>query len=50
MDDLNWMGQNYYSRKQDIIGLFRYMQYVNDYDLWNKVGEAYMIIGKEDDP
>ena len=49
-DDLAWMGQNYYSKKKDIIGLFRYMQYVNDNDLWNKVGEAYMIIGKDDDP
>lgn len=49
-DDLLWMGNTYYSRKSDIIGLFRYMQYVNDNDLWNKVGDAYMIIGKDDDP
>ena len=50
IDDLTWMGNNYYSRKDDIIGLFRYMQYVNENNLWNKVGDAYMIIGKDDDP
>ena len=50
IDDLTWMGNNYYSRKDDIIGLFRYMQYVNDNNLWDKVGDAYMIIGKDDDP
>ena len=50
VDDLLWMGNTYYSRKDDIIGLFRYMQYVNDNQLWNVVGDAYMIIGKEDDP
>ena len=49
-DDLMWMGNTYYSRKTDIIGLFRYMQYVNENDLWNKVGDAYMIIGKDDNP
>lgn len=48
-DDLAWMGNKYYSAKDDIIGLFRYMQYVNDNNLWNKVGYGYMIIGKEDD-
>lgn len=50
IDDLLWMGQNYYSKRDDIIGLFRYMQYVNDNHLWDKVGDAYMIIGKDDDP
>ena len=50
IDDLTWMGNNYYSRKDDIIGLFKYMQYVNDNMLWDKIGDAYMIIGKEDDP
>lgn len=49
-DDLAWMGQNYYAKKKNVIGIFRYMQYVNDNNLWNKVGEAYMIIGKDDDP
>ena len=49
-DDLLWMGNTYYSRKDDIIGLFRYMQYVNDNNLWDKAGDGYMIIGKEDDP
>lgn len=50
VDDLAWMGNTYYSKKNDIIGLFRYMQYVNDNMLWDKVGNAYMIIGKNDDP
>lgn len=49
-DDLTWMGQKYYSKKKDIIGLFRYIQYVQENNLWNKVGDAYMIIGKDDDP
>ena len=49
-DDLTYMGQNYYSRKKNIIGLFRYLQWVHENGLWNKVGEAYMIIGKDDDP
>jgi len=44
------MGNTYYSKKDDIIGLFRYMQYVNDNMLWDKVGNSYMIIGKDDDP
>lgn len=50
IDDLAWMGNTYYSKKDDIIGLFRYMQYVNDNMLWDKVGNSYMIIGKDDDP
>lgn len=49
-DDLTYMGQNYYSRKKNIIGLFRYLQWVHENGLWNKVGEAYMIIGNDDDP
>ena len=49
-DDLTYMGQNYYSKKKNIIGLFRYLQWVHENGLWNKVGEAYMIIGKDDDP
>jgi len=44
------MGNTYYSKKDDIIGLFRYMQYVNDNMLWDKVGNSYMIIGEDDDP
>lgn len=48
-DDFAWMGQNYYSKKNTVVGIFRYMQYVNDNNLWNKVGAAYMIIGNEDD-
>jgi len=26
------------------------MQYVNDENLWSKIGETYMIVGKDDDP
>ena len=40
----------YYSRKKNIIGLFRYLQWVHENGLWNKVGESYMIIGNDDDP
>ncbi|WQJ53907.1 MAG: hypothetical protein [Wendovervirus sonii] len=49
-EDTVYMGQNCYAHKHDIIGLFRYMQYVNDEHLWQKLGESYMIIGKDDDP
>ena len=49
-EDTIYMGQNVYAHKDDIIGLFRYMQYVNENNLWNKVGDAYVIIGKDDDP
>jgi len=44
------MGQNCYAHKGNIIGLFRYMQYVNDEHLWTKVGECYINVGKDDDP
>lgn len=49
-EDTVYMGQNCYAHKKNIIGLFRYMQYVNENKLWNKVGQCYMIIGNEDDP
>lgn len=49
-DDVCYMGQHVYAHREDMIGLFRYMQYVDENNLWNKVGDAYMIIGKEDDP
>lgn len=49
-DDLAYMGQNYYDKKKNIIGLFRYMQYVHENNLWNKVGKSYMIIGNDDNP
>ncbi len=49
-DEIVYMGQNIYPHKKDIIGIFRYMQYVHENKLWNKVGDAYMIIGKDDDP
>ena len=47
-DDIMYMGQNCYANKRNIIGIFRYMQYVNENDLWNKVGQAYIIIGNKD--
>lgn len=50
MEDIVYMGQNCYANKKSIIGLYRYMQYVNENQLWNKVGQGYMIIGNEDDP
>lgn len=49
-EDTVYMGQNVYAHKKDIIGLFRYMQYVDENKLWNKVGDVYMIIGKDDNP
>lgn len=47
-EDTIYMGQNAYACKRNVIGLFRYMQYVNENKLWNKVGQSYMIIGNED--
>ena len=35
--------------KEHAVGLYRYMQYLNENDLWLRVGEAYMIIGAKDD-
>lgn len=49
-DDPVYMGGSRYMNKRDVIGLFRYMQHVNDEDLWNKVGEMYIVVGKDDDP
>jgi len=48
-EDTVFMGQNCYAHSKNIIGLYRYMQYVNEHNLWNKIGEAYMVIGNEDD-
>ena len=32
------------------IGLYKYMEYLSKNDLWLRVGDAYMITGKNDDP
>lgn len=44
-----YMGQNCYPKRSDVIGLFKYMQYVFDNDLWTKIGKGYIIIGNKDD-
>lgn len=49
-EDTMYMGQSTYSRKSDVVGLFRYIQYVNDEQNWLKIGELYIAIGKDDDP
>lgn len=36
------------NNKENAVGLYRYMQYLNENDLWLRVGEAYMIIGAKD--
>ena len=48
-EDTVYMGQNCYAHKKDVIGIFRYMQYVNDNNLWNKIGQLYITIGNNDD-
>lgn len=35
--------------KENTIGLYRYMQYLNENDLWTRLGEGYMVIGNKDD-
>ena len=49
-DDTIYMGRSTYSKKDDVIGLFRYIQYVNDEHNWLNIGDLYIAIGKEDDP
>lgn len=49
-EDTIYMGQNCYDKKENVIGLFRYMQFVNENSLWDKVGQGYIIVGNPDDP
>ena len=32
-----------------VIGLYKYMEYLSNNDLWTRVGEGYMLVGKPDD-
>ena len=48
-DDTIYMGRSTYSKKDDVIGLFRYIQYVNDEHNWLNIGDLYIAIGKDDD-
>ena len=32
-----------------VIGLYKYMEYLSSNDLWLRIGDGYMIIGKDDD-
>ena len=32
-----------------VIGLYKYMEYLSTNDLWLRVGDGYMLIGKDDD-
>ena len=45
-----FMGRFCYPTKQNVIGLYKYMSWVNSNKMWQKVGEGYMVIGKPDDP
>ena len=47
-DDIIYLGESCYSDKTKIMGIYRYMDYVNDNHLWMKIGDAYMAIGKAD--
>lgn len=39
----------YHPQHQNVkVGLYGYMKYLNDNDLWTKIGDAYMICGKKD--
>lgn len=44
------MGRFCYPTKQNVIGLYKYMSWVNSNKMWQKVGEGYMVIGKPDEP
>lgn len=35
--------------KENVIGLYKYMEYLSNNDLWLRVGDGYMLIGKDDD-
>lgn len=49
-DDVIFMGRSYYSSKEDVIGLYRYLQHLSENRLWDRCNGGYMIIGKEDNP
>ena len=36
-------------REEQAVGLYGFMAWLNENDLWMKVGDAYMVIGKKDD-
>ena len=33
---------------EKIIGLYKYMEYLSNNDIWIRCGKAYMVIGKDD--
>ena len=39
-----FMGETYYSKKEDIIGLYRYLQHITEEHLWNRCGAGYMVL------
>ena len=47
-NDIVYLGESCYSDKTKILGLYRYMEYVNENNLWIRIGDAYMAIGKDD--
>lgn len=49
-NDIVYLGESCYSDKTKIMGLYRYMDYVTENHQWMKVGEAYMAVGKADNP
>jgi hypothetical protein len=36
-------------REEQAVGLYGFMAWLNENDLWTKVGDAYIVIGKKDD-
>lgn len=50
IEDDMYMGRNCYPTKKNMIGLYKYMGWVNENNLWTKIGEGYMIVGSKDDP
>lgn len=47
-DDM-YMGRYNYPTKKNMIGLYKYMGWVNENSLWTKIGKGYAIIGSTDD-
>lgn len=48
--DIVYLGESCYSDKTKIMGLYGYMRYVSDHNMWTRIGECYMAIAKEDNP
>lgn len=47
-DEVIYLGESCYSDKTHIIDIARYGNYVHDNNMWLRVGEGYIAIGKDD--